>query len=76
MDYINITVWYGILYKRDGFSITGRKDVLPTKGLVRKVLNFISLFFVKGGKNKCIKRTVDVIGASGNAFIKKALVGI
>ena len=30
---IGITARYGILYKCNSFNITGRKNILPTKGL-------------------------------------------
>ena len=29
----------------------GRENILPIKGLIRKALNLINLFFTKGGKN-------------------------
>ena len=76
MDYTRISARYSILYKYNGFNIMGRKDILPTKGFVSKVLSFTSLFLTESSRNRSIKRTVDVISISGNAFIKSALVRI
>ena len=54
----------------------GRKNVLSIKGLIIKALSLTSLLLVKGGRNKCTKETVNVIGASSNMLTERTLVGI
>ena len=67
---------YNILYRYNSFNIAGRKDTLPTKGLIREALSFINLLLTKNGRNGCTKGTVNVISTSGNALTKRALVRI
>ena len=76
MDGTGTTAWYGILCKCNGFNITGRENVLPTKGLIGKTLNLTRLFPAKGGRDRGIKGTVDVINASNGALTEKMLVKI
>ena len=54
----------------------GRREVIPSNGFVSEALSFTSLLLTKGGRNRSIKGTVDVINALSNTFIKKMLIGI
>ena len=76
MDGIRITARYGILCKCNGFSVIGRGNVLPIKGLVGEILNLINLLFAKSGGDRGTEGTINVVNVLSGAFIKKALVTI
>ena len=52
MDYTRTTARYSILYKRNSFNVTGRKNVLPPKSLIGEALSLTSLLPAEGGRDK------------------------